>query len=77
MRVHATALESLVAALETAPDTAVRTLEVLPEAERQQVVVRVERDGGRVSAGASASMSCSRTGSEEPEATAVVYEEER
>jgi len=32
------ALESLVEALETAPATALRTLEVLPEAERQQVL---------------------------------------
>src|SRR5207248_2516950 len=68
------ALESLVEALESAPERAVRTLEVLPEEERERVVVEwnaTEAEYGREQSVVEVlEAQAERT----PDAVAVVYE---
>ena len=72
-----TALESLVEALETAPDRAVRTLEVLPAAERQQVLYEWNATEAEYPADKCVHELFEEQVERTPEAVAVVFEEER
>ena len=70
-----TALEGLVAALETSPSTAVRSLEVLPESERQQLLYEWNDTRTKFPSDKCVHELFEEQVSKTPHAVAVVYEE--
>src|SRR5262249_51178208 len=70
-----TALESLVAALQNSPSTAVRTLEVLPESERHQLLYEWNETKAEYPSEACIRELCEARVEKTPEATAVVFED--